>query len=374
MPNTLTNLIPTLIEGFDVVSREQQGFVSSVTRDPRADRVAKNQTLYSWAAPSATIADITPAATSPQAADQALSNKAITITNYKMSDFYFTAEEEYALGQNYGNIVSDKVEQAIRSLTNQMEIDLFNASYLGGSRAVGTAGTAPFALDISASAEVTRILNENGAPWVTRSLIVDGLAASKLRSLQQLTRANEAASTMTLRDGQILDLNGLSIKESGAVKAIAAGTGTGYQVSGATAAGATTITLKTGTGTVLAGDIITISGNSYVVVTGVAAPGSITIAAPGLRAAAADNTAVAVVAASTRNVGFSRNAIILATRLPALPAGGDMAEDRQTITDSRSGISLEVALYRQYRQVRYEISAAWGVTVIKPEHIAILMG
>jgi hypothetical protein len=44
------------------------------------------------------------------------------------------------------------------------------------------------------------------------------------------------------------------------------------------------------------------------------------------------------------------------------------------ITDPRSGLSFEVAMYRQYRQVRYEVSAAWGSAVIKPAHTALLLG
>ncbi|MHA4899806.1 hypothetical protein, partial [Enterococcus faecium] len=91
-------------------------------------------------------------------------------------------------------------------------------------------------------------------------------------------------------------------------------------------------------GTILAGDIITFAGdtNRYVVAQGnasVAAGGTITLAAPGLRKAiAASATNITVVSASTRNMAFARTAIALATRAPALPEGGDMAADRMLFT------------------------------------------
>ena len=378
MANTLTNLIPTVVRGFDVVSRELIGFIPSVNRDPAADRVAKNQTLYSWITPTASLSDITPANTSPQGADKSESTKSISITNFKMSDFYFTGEEKVGLDGNYGPMVSDLVEQAIRAITNQMESDIYTAGYVAASRAYGTAGTTPFGSNVGDSAQIKKILDDNGAPGSTRSLIIDTTAGAALRTLAQLTKVNEAGTSMTLRDGELLNLNGLSIKESAQITAPTVGTGASYQTNHATyPVGTTSIAIDTGTGTILAGDVITFTGdtNKYVVTTGFAGDGAgtIVIAAPGLRKTLADNVALTIVSAATRNLGFSRNAILLATRLPARP-DRDLASEVAVITDPRSGISLELSVYPQYRQVRYEVAAAWSATVMKPEHLATSLG
>jgi len=386
MANSLTNLIPSTVQAFDVVSRELVGFIPSVNRDPRADRVAKNQTLYSFSAPAATLSDITPGAASPSAGDKTIGNKSLTISNYKMTDFYFTGEEEYALTSssgNYGNIVTDMIEQGIRAITNQMELDIWTAANLGASRAYGTVSTTPFTTNTGEAAQIKKILDDNGAPMGTRTLVVDTTTSAQLRTLTQLAKVNEAGSSMTLRDGELLNLSGLSIKESAQVSSFTKGTlassptvnNAGYAV------GATTLTLtaSVGTGTILAGDVLTFAGdtNQYVVATGnadVSAGNTIVLQAPGLRKAmSAATKAITIIATSTRNLAFSRNAILLATRLPAIPTGGDIADARETITDSRSGISIELAAYRQYRQIRYELSCAWGVSVIKPEHIAALL-
>lgn len=135
------------------------------------------------------------------------------------------------------------------------------------------------------------------------------------------------------------------------------------------------------TGAFVAGDVVSIAGdpeNKYVVASGDADAsngGTITLAAPGLmQAIPAAATAITVANVGFRNLFFARSAIVLATRVPALPAQGDSAVDRTIITDPVSGLSFEVSMYMQYRQVQYEIALVWGCGTAKDEHFGILLG
>lgn len=209
-------------------------------------------------------------------------------------------------------------------------------------------------------------------------LVIGTAGGAKLRSLAQLNNAQASNDTTFLRQGILLPLHGVDIRESGQTKTFTKGTGTAYTSSAAGfAVGSTSIAIITGSGTVLAGDVVTFAGdpNQYVVATGVAAPGTIVLQEPGLRQALpASATAMTIAANSARNMIFHRNAIALAARVPARPVEGDMAEDVMIVTDPRSGISFEIALYKQYRQVQYEIALAWGVKAVAPRHIGLLLG
>jgi hypothetical protein len=379
MANTLTNLQPDLYEALDTVSRELVGFIPSVTLDTGVERAAVGQTIRSFVTPASTAADITPGQQAPNTGDQTIGNQSMTISKSRGVPVRWNGEEQRGMntGAGYNNILRDQFTQAMRTLTNEMETDL-GTLYTTTSRAYGTAGTTPFASDLSDTAQVRKILSDNGAPLSDMQMVIDTTAGAKMRTLTQLTKANEAADASLLRQGVLLDVHGMQIRESAQVAAHTKGTGTSYTTDTAGySVGDTAITLITGSGTVVAGDVVTFAGdtNKYIVASGVAAPGVITLAEPGLKVAiAASATAMTIGNSSTSNMGFSKSAIVLATRAPARPSEGDRAEDVMMITDPRSGISFEVALYKEYRQVHYEISAAWGYKNFKPEHTAILLG
>jgi hypothetical protein len=382
MANTLTNLIPELYENLDVVSRELVGFIPAVTLDAMAQRAAKDQTIRTFVAPAAAAGDITPAATSPNDGDQTIGNVTLAITKARRVPIRWNGEEELSVASGHSATAmrAAQIQQAIRTLTNEIEADLAGL-HLYASRAAGAAATVPFgtAGDYTAASLTRKILVDNGAPVSDMNLVIDTAAGANLRGKQGGYDASNANDSI-LRQGVLLDINGMAIRESAQVKTFTAGSFTsGTLTSAVRAVGATALAATADyTAGLAAGDVITLaheSGAHKYVITAVAA-GTITIAAPGLRTATAATGTVAItlVATTTRSMAFARSAIVLAQRLPALPAGGDMAVDRTSITDPRSGLSFEVAMYPQYRQMQYEISCAWGVKVVKTEHVALLLG
>lgn len=375
MPNTLTNLIPDVYAALDVVSRELVGAIPGVSRDARADRLALNQTIRSTVAPANTTTAYTPSMTVPAAIDQTIGSKDLTLTKSKFSGFSWTGEEQYAMDQGPGflSIRQDQIAQAFRVLVNEMETDVCTALYQGASRATGASNTTPFATTLGDAAQVRKILDDNGAPASARSLVIDTSAGAALRTLGQLTKANEAGTSMTLRDGELLNLMGFSVRESAQIQRPAVGTAINMVLNGSHPIGSTTITVKTGTGNISTGDVLLINGFQYVVEAGRTGVGAFTINAPGLRSAGVDGNAVTVQVLGSRNLAFSSNALTLATRLPIMPER-DLATASEVITDPRTGISFDLREYPGDGMVLYRIHAVWGWKVIKPEHAAILLG
>ena len=386
MANTLTNLIPDIFASLDVISREFTGFIPSVARDSSADRVAANQTLRIPVAPSnGSGANITPAMTLPSAGDQTIANKTLTISKQRFFKFSWTGEEQNSvdMGPGFLTLKQYQIAQAIRAAVNEVEVDLAVAIAAGASRAIGTtAGTAPVLADWAGA---KKILDDNGAPSSDRTTVFNTTAGVALRSTANLYKVNEAGDSSLLRAGTLGNLYGFTLRESAQVQSTTKGTmASATSTSAAFTIGQTAIPLATaGTGLVVVGDIISFANDSNkYVVAAVAIAGAnpasgdiITLAAPGLQLAQGVATrAITVFATSARNAAFSRNAILLATRLPAVPAEGDQASDRMVVTDPNSGLSMEFAVYPGYRMNVYHVSLAWGISVIKPEHVAIIVG
>ena len=380
MANVLTNLAADIYKAADVVGRELVGFIPAVTVNGDAvTRVAKGDTVRSHFTRTPTVSTtFAPAMTIPEGTDQTVDNKTMSVDTYATVQIPWTGEDMKHVnnGSGFETIYGDQIRQAMRAICNTIELSLFTTAYQGASRATGTAGTTPFASTIDVVADVRKILVDNGCPMDGGvSLVMNTAAGAAMRKLTNLYKVNEAGGSDMLRQGVLLDLQGLMLRESAQISQVTKGTGAGYLLNGALAVGATTITVDTGSNTILAGDIVTFAGTTdkYVVNTALSG-GSFTIGAPGSLAVEADNDAVTVGNNYTPNMAFHKSAIELAIRPPALPMGGDAAVDMMTIQDPFSGLVFEIAAYKGYQKAMFEVRCLYGSKAWKSQHIATVIG
>ena len=381
---TLTNLIPTIYAAMDTVSREQAGFVRAVAMDSNATRAALGQAVLSPVVGAMAAEDLVASNVAADTPNQTIGNVSISISKSRSVPFGVTGEETQGLNTagTLANVNRDRIAQAMRTLTNEIELDLANL-FVGASRAIGTAAGTPFgtAGNLSDFAAARRMMSDNGAPSGELRMVMGATNVERIRGLQSgLFRVNEAGTDELLREGNIGRVQGFALGESAQVRtAVAIGAGTSYTSSSAAfTVGQVDIPVITGSGAIIAGDIITFANdpNQYVVRTGItAASQTLVLQQPGLRVAQGVATRVITsIAATTRSMFFHRGAIQLLMRAPAMPEGGDMAEDVMSMVDPFSGLIFEFAIYRGKRQIRYEVNAAWGVAVVQPRHLGLLIG
>lgn len=385
MSNTLTGLIPIFYKGMDMVRREIVGMIPAVDTDASAAAAAVGQIINTPVIPDASGGDIVPGQLPPDDGDQVIGMLPMSIQKSRYSPIRWNGEEVlgYASNGTFEDTLAKQFAQSLRWLTNQVETDLCVTARLAASRAYGTAGTAPFGIagDLSDIAQVNKMLTDNGCPMTPGdlNLIMNTTSGANMRGKQStLFKVNESGDGgAMLRNGSLGRLSKFDIGESAQISNVTKGTGNAYTTTTAGfAIGTLVIPLITGTGTVLAGDVVTFAGdtNKYVVAAGVAAPGSITLAKPGLmQAIPAAATALTIGNNFGANLAFHRNAMKLLCRTPAMPPGGDVADDVYDLTDPVSGIVYQVAVYRLYRRVKYEVGLAWGTAAIKSEFIQLLL-
>ena len=377
MANTLTGLIPTIYTALDIVRRELIGFIPNVTIDASASSAAVGQTVRAPVVPQGSLENITAGAAPAASGSQTIGYTDVTISNSKAYPILWNGEEQLSVSGQYSAIVANQFAQGFRTLANAVEADLAGL-YVNAARATGTAGTTPFGtINVHSDwALANKLLDEMGAPSSDRAMIVGSAARASIEGIQAgLFRANEAGTDALLRNRVMREIHGFTMGYSAGISSHTKGTGASWLLNDASSAAADVILAADGgTGTILAGDVITLAGDTTKHVVGTALAGGNLTINEGLDAGLADDAAITVAASHVPNMYFHRNALLLAARAPAMPAGGDDADDVITVTDPVSGLTFQVAMYRQYRQVKIEIGLAWGVAAPNNKFCGLLLG
>ena len=381
--NVLTALAPTLFAAGKAVPREVVGVVAATNTDFDAQGVSQGSTVTVPVAPAQAIGDVTPSQAFTAGTGRTASSKSVTLANFKETSWNLNAEEERLLlngGVNATEMFRQTVEQGWRILANTIEANAWAKCYVASSRAIGTAGTTPFATTTALIPSLRKILIDNGVSVNSSdcSLVIDTDASANLLSLTQLTDVNRAGGDQELRRGVLRDLFGFSIRESAQIGIHTKGTATGYDATAAFAIGAETITVDgSDAGTILAGDITTWVGdtNKYVIGSATAsgaASGNIVLNNPGLRAALADTTEGTTGASYTANLALHRNAAVTVVRPGLQPEGA--AAEQMVLTDPVTGLSCLMLRVPGNAMASYYMRIVYDTSVINSHQIATLLG
>lgn len=376
MANVLTALQPILYSAAQEVSNEPFGIISSVNVNFDDKGVAVGDVVKIPVLPSRASAAFTPAMTTTAGVDTTPSTVDVAITDNRYVDWNLTGEQEISLnnGDTDKEWFRQMVAQSMRRLRNDAETACALAVKQGASRAFGTAGTTPFATDLSALTNARKILQDNGAPMADLQLCIDSSAGLNLRNLGIIQQAYQAGSEAERRTGDLLRQFGFSIRESAGIGLHTKGTGASYVTSGSTAVGVRDVALVTGTGTVLAGDVVTFAAdtnNKYVVNTGVAAPGTISLGRPGARVTIATANALTVGNNYTANLAFERSAVVGIMRPPAMP---DNPIIQKTLISDKFGMTYLLVRVAGDGMATWRLQLAFGFKVAQSEHVAIVLG
>ena len=346
----------------------------------------------------------TPSNVPPTGTAQTPINAQVTITNVPEQSMIFTGEDLKLLDtiDSREEILKQFIAQAERSHRNEMDAAAASAISYAGSRAVGKAGTIPFATDLSALTAARKILRNNGAPMADVQVCTSVDAYANLLNQNVIQKAQEAGSDQERRTGIIRSQFGLTaIRESANISDHTAGAGTGYVLNGNHAKGAKALILKSGTVNVTGiqiGDIIQVTGDpNYYVVTYapgtstakqtitdsnlLATSGTIYIGNPGLRVAAAGNTAITILSGTTANgvVGytpsfaFERHAAVGVIRPPVQPIPSPFYTILEPITD-KFGYTYLFGEANQNFQVSWFVWVCYGFSVTQSEYVVSIIG
>lgn len=380
--NTLTPLIPAFIGNFVDVLREFTP-LNTVSTGFGEQSVPLNGTVLIPDSAPVVGQNITPGAVVSDPSGVVISNVSITMTKNRKFPFAITGDDQLRAAAHGADFKNLQIKQAVRSLINEIWADVA-ALHIFASEAVGTPGTTPFGSDVSLATKARKALQDSLAPKTDRSLIFDTNAESNILGLPQYLNYYQSGSDQTLQEGTVGKLLGFNPSVSSSIASSVKGTGAAYVTSGVQAAGACSIVLATGNGTVVPGDLVQFAGDTtiYVVKTGIAAPGTIVLNQRtqdglGLRVQIAGGAAMTILGNATRNMAFHKSAIGLAIRPSAVPDGGDAAVDRVLISDSApggTGLTIAVAMYKGYMQQIFEVQATWGAAAIRPELLKLILG
>jgi hypothetical protein len=335
---------------------------------------------------------VAPGATPPSTQDSTPTAVNIPLDQWYEFPFYLT-DKDMLIAMN--GTIPMQASEAIKGAANNVDayiMGLFKGVYGWG----GTAGTTPFASDLSAFKDARVALNKQLAPPRDRRVVLDPLAEGNAVALHNFIQAEQRGDAQGILEGTIghklgadwyMDQNVIT-QTAGvpggtpvcAASNVAGQTNAGTTAqNGVTAVGFVNLTgLTTSTGTYNAGDIITIAGDTqtYAVLANATANagGSVQLSiSPALKLSPATSAAVTLKASHTMNLHFHRDAVAFATR-PLADSAEGLGNIIQSAVDPVSGLTLRLEISREHKRTRFSYDILYGGALVRPEFASRIAG
>lgn len=352
------------------------------------ERARKGEVINYTRVFDGTVRDVTPGAYAPASQDVNADNVAISLNQWKESNFNLTDQEWCAL--DAGLVLPGTYASRIKAIANYIEDFLFEKMILGIPNRVGDAATTPS--DLSLVSQAVAKLNGIGADQMGRMLALHSDYAATLRTNQYILQRDSAGTFEGLRSGYIGDLFGFETAEAprlglNTYKTITTGThNTAVVVNNVAgyAQGSSSVVVDTGTGTAKKGETFSFAGHDqkYVVTADVADLSAGTISFfPSLKEDVADGEAISFdVAASTTykiyGVGAAPECAAFISRAwndrDSAEVNG-MGEIR-IISDPATGIVMRLSRVRGYKQSEWSVDVLFGGGVFEANNGVLLIG
>lgn len=371
MANTITNVVPKLVGLMLPKLRAHSVMPRLVNRDFDTLGAQPGSSIDVPIPPTITTSAVTAAEVPPATSDITLSTVNVPLSSWNEAPFYMTDKD---LMEVEGDKLPGVVDAALASIVEKIDQDILTAT-MDGHGLADDQGTSVF----NAIADVTapqKLLNKNKVARGDRFCVFDTDAEANLLALEQFTSGDYVTGfPFEAGDVGLQQKMGMSWVMSQNVQSHTTGTDNGaFVTTGAKAIGDKTLTLGTGTGTILAGDTVEIGNYLYGVASGTSGAGDITLNQGLLEAVGSGDTVQTVDRGGNTNVGnvaFHRDAVVFVSR-PFQASNAAIAS--QTISDPISGLSLRLEVTREHKRDRWSIDALYGTKVVRPEGVVKVIG
>lgn len=377
MANILTDVVPVLVAQGLATLRGACTMPRNVNTDYSNNPANVGDTVNVFIPGAVSVGDVSPSATPVTAADIQPIKAPIALNKWRRAGFYLTDKQQEEI---VGGVQSKETGEAVKALAEDINSYIFGL-YKSVYGYAGTAGTTPFASDISAITAARAVLNRQKAPLSDRRFVLDVNSEANALALPNIYASYVVGNADAAIQGAIGRRVGFDWMMDQQVPthtstALSAGAATANGVqavnAGSTDGGRTgtiSIAKATNSAPLVVGDILSIAGQTQTYVVTAAATlavGNTTVSiAPALQTALAGGETITLKASHTVNLAFHRDAFAFVSR-PLQAASSNILE-MMSVVDPISGVALRLEVVRQNKQLLFDFDVLYGAACVRPE-------